>query len=467
MVQNEDLGYYLRVMATGTGSYSGIVISEAKGPVVEAQQTIPITGISDILYTTVPDLTLKAGILMPIGAEATYQWQVSDTTDPDGSYSNIAGATSNTYTIPANQALGRYFRVVVTGTGIYSGTITSNYTGPVVSEAIPVTGVSISGVSQEGETLSAVLITPSSATVTYQWYTLTELGEGAIALVIPGAVYSNFTPSNKEYNYYIRVVVTGSGAYTSSVSATTTGKVMGVMNSATVNMTAPVAGEVPQTAAEVEADTSSLDYTVTGITWNEDLEGGAFKADTVYTATIELTAKNSKTFQAASFTPVVSSAVSVGTTTAIGSGANNKVVFIVTLPQTGSLELKGLLFLSEDLELTEETKTDIESDILTEPLAEDLLETEEPACEEGLEPATAGDAVTETSIVNSIETETEPATVAGNSNSEELELTENIEIESDPVTEPLAEDILETEEHAGEEGLEPVTEIGVNEVIPK
>ncbi len=469
VVPSGDLGYYLRVVATGTGSYSGVVTSGAKGPVVTADQTILITGISDILYTTVSELSLTAGTLTPVGAEVTYQWQVSDSDNPDGSYSNIAGATSNIYTIPTNQVLNHYFRVVVTGAGIYTGTVTSHYTGPVVIEAIPVTGVSISGISKVGETLSAVSITPSSATVTYQWYTLTDLGEGSVVLAIPGAVYSTFTPSDNEYNYYIQVVVTGSGAYTGSVSATTMDKVIGVMTSATVNMTAPVTGEVPQTTAEVEIATSNLDYTVTGVTWNEALDGGAFKPDTFYTATVELAAKNSKVFQSAPFTPVVSSAASVETTTTIGAGSGNKVVFTVTFPQTELLELIDLLDKSEDIKLktelselidlsdksedvniNEETETEIESDIEAEPLADDLQVTEEPAGEQGLESATEGDTVTDTSVVPGTETVETTNTIGTEfGNSEDTKLT----IE----TGPLADDFQVTEEPVGEEGLEPAT----------
>lgn len=37
-----DEGYYFKVIATGSGSYSGIVSSSVKGPVVAAGETIPI-----------------------------------------------------------------------------------------------------------------------------------------------------------------------------------------------------------------------------------------------------------------------------------------------------------------------------------------------------------------------------------------------------------------------------------------
>jgi hypothetical protein len=60
--------------------------------------------------------------LTPSGAGATYQWQRSDN-GIDG-YSNIDSATSATYTL-VNADEGKYIRVVATGTGGYTGAVTS------------------------------------------------------------------------------------------------------------------------------------------------------------------------------------------------------------------------------------------------------------------------------------------------------------------------------------------------------
>ncbi|MDT3701114.1 MAG: DUF4347 domain-containing protein, partial [Thermincola sp.] len=107
------------------------------------------------------------------------------------------------------------------------------------------------------------------------------------------------------------------------------------ISAATVTMTAPVAGASPQDAAAVETATSDADYTVTGLTWNAALTAGnKFKAGLVYTATITLTSKNGKEFQAGAFTPAVAGSSSVGTTTTTGTGTGNTVSFTVTFDAT-------------------------------------------------------------------------------------------------------------------------------------
>ncbi|TXK80404.1 cadherin-like beta sandwich domain-containing protein, partial [Paenibacillus sp. N3.4] len=108
-----------------------------------------------------------------------------------------------------------------------------------------------------------------------------------------------------------------------------------VMTAAAVVIDAPGLGATPQDAAAVEAATANVDYTVTRVTWNEALTaGGQFKGGQSYTATVELTSKNAKAFQAGAFTPTVEDASEVGTTITTGSGVGNTVTFTVTFPAT-------------------------------------------------------------------------------------------------------------------------------------
>ncbi|MCE5195861.1 MAG: hypothetical protein LLG09_01840 [Negativicutes bacterium] len=219
-IQNTDLGYYLKVSATGTGAYTGIVISGFKGPVIALSQTTPITAISDILYTTARNVTLTAGTVTPLLATVTYQWQVSSSIS--GSYTDIAGATANTYTIPLTQTYGYYFKVKATGSGSYTGTVTSNYTGPVVETPTPLTSVAINGTAQAGQTLTAA-VQPTNATVTYQWQISTTVNGTYTDLA--GATASTFLVTVVEYNYYLRVVAIGSGAYTGTVISASTDRI--------------------------------------------------------------------------------------------------------------------------------------------------------------------------------------------------------------------------------------------------
>lgn len=216
-IQDGDLGYYLKVAATGTGSYTGVVISGYKGPVIALNQTIPITAISDILYTTARNVTLTAGTVTPLLATVTYQWQVS--TSIAGPYVDIAAATASTYTIPLDQTYGCYFKVKATGSGSYTGMVTSNYTGPVVQTPTPIESVSISGMMQAGQVLTATVL-PSGATVTYQWQ-ISTTAEGPFT-DLGGATSSTFSATVVEYNYYLRVISIGSGAYTGTVISSPT-----------------------------------------------------------------------------------------------------------------------------------------------------------------------------------------------------------------------------------------------------
>ena len=125
------------------------------------------------------------------------------------------------------------------------------------------------------------------------------------------------------------------------------------ITAASITITAPVLGATPQTKAQVEIATANADYAVTNVTWNEGLTlGGKFKAGQVYTATVELTSKNGKEFQAASFTPTVVGAASVGTTTTAGTGVGNKVSFTVTYAATGALAVDSIAVKTQPTDLT-------------------------------------------------------------------------------------------------------------------
>jgi hypothetical protein len=71
----------------------------------------------------------------PVVATVRYQWMRANT--ENGTYTNIYGATSRTYTLKATDA-GKYIKVKVTGYGYYAGTVQSDPVRPVVDNTIPV-----------------------------------------------------------------------------------------------------------------------------------------------------------------------------------------------------------------------------------------------------------------------------------------------------------------------------------------
>lgn len=83
---------------------------------------IAITGVGAITGTAQVGQTLTAGAVTPAGATVGYQWQSSTT--PNGTYVDIAGATANTYIVSPSR-IGKYLKVKLVGTGVYSGTLSS------------------------------------------------------------------------------------------------------------------------------------------------------------------------------------------------------------------------------------------------------------------------------------------------------------------------------------------------------
>jgi hypothetical protein len=205
-----DTGYYIRVVATGTGGYTGTATSVATGPVTGS--STPLSGIGAITGTAQVGETLTAGALTPEGATATYTWWRCDTVD--GTYQQISGATSGSYTLTATD-FGKYIKVKATGSGSYSGAVTSAATAQVAGAAV--TGIGdIIGDPKVGSTVTAGAVTPSGATVEYQWQHSDWNGENWAD--IDGATSGSYYLQWGTYSgNYLRVAVTGTGAYTGTV----------------------------------------------------------------------------------------------------------------------------------------------------------------------------------------------------------------------------------------------------------
>ncbi|MPM35039.1 hypothetical protein SDC9_81629 [bioreactor metagenome] len=186
-----DTSYY--VTATGTGAYSGTAISLTVTPTRTLLQSI---GATTVTWSSSGVPTLTAGAVAPSGATFTYQWW----SDNGSGWSSIAGATSSSYIGAENIP----YKVVVTGTGAYTGTKESTVTPRRTS----LTGIGVITITRNGSTLTltAGAVSPPGATVTYQWQTYS------------GSSWSNVTGATSSSCYAAgdtryRVVVTGTGAY--------------------------------------------------------------------------------------------------------------------------------------------------------------------------------------------------------------------------------------------------------------
>lgn len=93
-----------------------------------------VTSIATISGTPQVSQTLTAGYLTPTGATVSYEWEQAVT--ENGTYTKITNATDATLQLSADQA-GKYIRVVVTGTGLYTGSVTSIAT-TMVTSSLPI-----------------------------------------------------------------------------------------------------------------------------------------------------------------------------------------------------------------------------------------------------------------------------------------------------------------------------------------
>jgi hypothetical protein len=139
----------------------------------------------------------------------TYQWLRSDT--DVGTYENIPGAISNSYTLTPED-LNKYIKVQIMGSGSYIGTATSVPKGPVTAGAITAMGP-IKGTATIGQTLAVGRLTPYGATAVYQW----QRSSGSEFIDIVGGTSSTYTLREEDSGSYIRVRATGTGAYTGTV----------------------------------------------------------------------------------------------------------------------------------------------------------------------------------------------------------------------------------------------------------
>lgn len=261
----DDVGYYIRVVATGSGGYTGTVASTPIGPVFTSD-VIALNGIGPIAGTPRVGETLTAGPADPPDATVTYHWQRCET--EDGSYENIPGAVSGSYTLTADD-WDKFIRVVAVGTGRYTGTAASAPAGKVASA--PITAISdIVGTAGLGKTLTAGTVFPLGATVTYQWQKADAWNITGY-VDIPGATSPSFTPHGELSGLYLRVKVTGTGAYTGTVFSPRTQGRIGI-NFTSITSIEPVTG-IPRAGKTLTAgDTMPYGASVT-YQWQRSEDG--------------------------------------------------------------------------------------------------------------------------------------------------------------------------------------------------
>ena len=210
------------------GSSPNACSQPSLGPSVAALAANPRTfTMSAITGTTQVGQILASGALNPSNAVVNYQWQNSNTSN--GTYTNIIGATSPTYTI-ASSDVGKYIKVVSTGNGGYTGTITSDASAVITAGTF--TMATITGTTQVGQILTAGALTPTAATVTYQWQS--SATSNGTYTNIAGATSSTYTLVSGDSGRYIKLVATANGGYTGIVNSNASAVVTSVVTATQV-----------------------------------------------------------------------------------------------------------------------------------------------------------------------------------------------------------------------------------------
>jgi len=169
-----------------------------------------------------------------------YQWQSSS---DNSAWSDIGGATGNTYTIADNQSMvDQYIRLTAVSTDSLDGTTSHTSTGSQVSNVDDAaTGtLTFSGTAQEGGTLTAVISEISDAdgslTFAYQWQSSSDNSSWSD---IGGATGDTYTIADNQsmVDQYIRLTAVSTDSLEGTTSHESTGSQISNVNDPPVSET--------------------------------------------------------------------------------------------------------------------------------------------------------------------------------------------------------------------------------------
>jgi len=204
------------------------------------------------------------------GSSLTYQWYKNSSNSNSGGTS-VSGATSSSYT-PSTSSTGTLYYYCLVSSG--SCTTTSNASGAVVVNPIATISSQSTGSQNlcQGSTATAMSVTATGSSLTYQWYSNTANSNSG-GTSISGATSSSYTPSTASTGtlyYYCVVSSSGSCPVTSAVS----GAII-------VSGASAPTGTTPQVFCSSSNPTvASLTATGSSIQWYAAATGGTALAGT-------------------------------------------------------------------------------------------------------------------------------------------------------------------------------------------
>jgi hypothetical protein len=266
--------------------YHVIVTGACPGTVTSNNVTLTV-GNAPSITTQPADLTVCEGVnadftVAASGSGLSYQWQVS--TDGGGTYTDIAGATSATYSVPATTAIsGNRYRVIVTSSSCATPS-TSNAAILTVNALPTITTQPTSATLCAGSDVTFTAAA-TGTNIAYQWQVSTDGGTTFTDIAgATSATYSITGVTTTQNAYQYHVVVSG----TCTPAATS--------NAATLNVVSP-ATVTTQPANTAVCDGGNASFTVaassaTVYQWQVSTNGGTTYTDVAgaTAATLSLTA---------------------------------------------------------------------------------------------------------------------------------------------------------------------------------
>ncbi len=193
--------YRVNISASGNGCTT-ITSSEAEVLVIPD----PIIATQPVSNTTICKNSTASLSVVASGGSGTFSYQWQSAASLGGSYSNISGATSDTYTT-SSLSVTSYFRVVVANSGSGCNTLTSTeatvFVGDISVQPVVPAPICSGGSATVSVTASA---NGGTATFTYQWESSTNGTSGWSS--IGGATSNSYTTPALSSTTYYRCIVT-------------------------------------------------------------------------------------------------------------------------------------------------------------------------------------------------------------------------------------------------------------------
>jgi hypothetical protein len=237
LVPSSLQGDDLRVIVTATNQSGSGAAASTPTAAVGAALAVPVATVGPSIsgVTAVgATLSVTAGSWTLSPTSYAYQWQRSS--NNGGSWVNIPGATSSSYTLTASDA-GDQERAVVTATNaVGAGTADSTAVGPVLSVPVSVTAPSVSGIARVGQALSvgSGSWNPAATSYSYQWQRSSN--SGASWGNISGSASATYVAQSADVNAELRAQVCATnGAGSSCVTTAPTG----LVTAASISASAP------------------------------------------------------------------------------------------------------------------------------------------------------------------------------------------------------------------------------------